>query len=462
MKSRAGGLLILALLSFILIAPIAFADEGKTIDQVIAEQKDLLALPIANFYQWALGISGFLALGILVYAGLLYITAGGNASRQGDAKQWIWSALIGLTLLFGSYLILNTINPDLLKFQNLDLSQVKVEKVAEAPQAAKNLDLPELIGNFYQWALGIGGLIALGILIFAGILYTISPGNSSRQGEAKTWIMSALIGLVLFFGSFAILNTINPDLTKLVSLEKSLESANFSAPANSPVAPLEPPKPGEKVPLGIAEQIGKFYQWALGIGGLLALGVLIFGGILYTVSAGNASRQDDAKNWVFGAVMGIFLLFGSFLILNTINPELTKLKDLELVVNEAVKRVEVANFQVVEDIIGFKKQLFELLQQADPVNAMSWLWIAGCESAWTYNPAIENHSSSVPDPAGACGLFQTSCACRSSDPHDCGKGDVATQVENAIALFQERGPGYWDAADGACGGGYNGHSILSR
>ena len=216
------------------------------------------------------------------------------------------------------------------------------------------------------------------------------------------------------------------------------------------------------VSLGLSQQIANFYQWALGIGGLVALGIIVFGGILYTVSAGNASKQDDAKQWITGALIGLLLLFGSYLILNTINPELTKLNDLKLIVNEAAQKNEVDNFKIVEDVIGFKKQLFELLRQTDSVNAMSWLWIAGCESAWTYNPAIENHSSNVPDPAGACGLFQTSCACRASDPHDCGKGDVATQVQNAIALFHERGPGYWDAADGSCGDGYNGRSILSR
>lgn len=91
----------------------------------------------------------------------------------------------------------------------------------------------------------------------------------------------------------------------------------------------------ETVPTGLPQQIGNFYQWALGIGGLVALGVLIFGGILYTVSAGNASRQDDAKQWITGSLVGLIILFGSWFILNTINPNLTKLKDLSLIVNEA-------------------------------------------------------------------------------------------------------------------------------
>ncbi len=422
-----------------------------------------LAQQIGDFYAFALGIGGLVALGILVYAGLSYTVAGGNASRQGEAKRWVWNALIGLGFLFGSFLILNTINPDLTKLQNIDLSQVNIEKAAGgAPQAARNLDLSELIGNFYAFALGIGGFIALGILLFAGILYTVSPGNPSRQGDAKTWIMSALVGLILLFGSYAILNTVNPNLTKLVSLEESLKNTEFGGPATESAAPGEPPKPGEKVPLGIAQQIGNFYQWALGIGGLIALGVLIFGGILYTISAGSTSRQEDAKNWLFGAIMGTLLLFGSYLILNTINPELTRLKDLRLIVNKAAEIDVGRPFSVIDAVADneLKKVILGFLRRFDPVNANAWFAMISCETRGTYNPNIDsnNYGTRTPDPDGACGLFQMDCGC--DNPPDCGKGSIETQVGNAVALYKQRGAGYWDAADGVCGDGYNGHSIL--
>ena len=258
MKFRAGGLLILTLILLFLVAPVLADEHGKTIEQIAAEQKIPIGSQVADFYNWAVGISALLALGILVYAGLAYTVAGGNASRQADAKQWIWNALIGLALLFGSYLILNTINPNLSKFQNLDLSQVKVEKVAEAPEAAKNLNLPELIGNFYQWALGIGGLIALGIIIFGGILYTISPGNSSRQGNAKMWIGSAIVGLVLLFGSYAILYTINPDLTKLrFELTPNKEVKPVSPETDTPSSPASPGPTDGNLSKLIAKQTGR-------------------------------------------------------------------------------------------------------------------------------------------------------------------------------------------------------------
>lgn len=96
----------------------------------------------------------------------------------------------------------------------------------------------------------------------------------------------------------------------------------------------------KEVSLGLAQQIGNFYAWALGIGGLVALGVLVFGGILYTVSAGNASKQDDAKQWITGSIVGLIILFGSWFILNTINPELTKLKDLRLLANKATENTD--------------------------------------------------------------------------------------------------------------------------
>jgi hypothetical protein len=68
---------------------------------------------IANFYQFALAIGGVLAFGVIVYGGVKYMTSSGNPSGQGDAKEWIEAALLGLLLLVGVYFILNVINPQL-------------------------------------------------------------------------------------------------------------------------------------------------------------------------------------------------------------------------------------------------------------------------------------------------------------------------------------------------------------
>lgn len=73
---------------------------------------------VANFYNFALLISGVLAFGAVVYGGVLYLTSAGNPSRQGEGKEWIESALIGILLLAGAYLILQIVNPAIVNINN--------------------------------------------------------------------------------------------------------------------------------------------------------------------------------------------------------------------------------------------------------------------------------------------------------------------------------------------------------
>jgi hypothetical protein len=76
---------------------------------------------IVNFYQYALFVAGLLAFGAIVYGGIRYAWARGNPSGETEARQWIWSALLGLLLLVGAYIILYTINPNLV---NLSLGSI--------------------------------------------------------------------------------------------------------------------------------------------------------------------------------------------------------------------------------------------------------------------------------------------------------------------------------------------------
>ncbi len=77
-----------------------------------------VALPkcINQVYVWSLGISALLAILMVVLGGYYYMTSAGNAENATKGVEMIWSAVIGLALLFGAYLLLNTINPDLVKF----------------------------------------------------------------------------------------------------------------------------------------------------------------------------------------------------------------------------------------------------------------------------------------------------------------------------------------------------------
>ena len=71
--------------------------------------------------------------------------------------------------------------------------------------------------------------------------------------------------------------------------------------------------------------VAQVYQFALLIGGLLAFGAIVYGGIKYVVAAGSPSAKSDGREWISGALWGLLLLLGAYLILHTINPNLTNL-----------------------------------------------------------------------------------------------------------------------------------------
>lgn len=76
------------------------------------------------FYSYFLTIISGLAMFMVLLGGLRWITAAGNSSAIGSAKQMITSALIGLILAFTSVLILRFINIDLVDLSALDLPPI--------------------------------------------------------------------------------------------------------------------------------------------------------------------------------------------------------------------------------------------------------------------------------------------------------------------------------------------------
>lgn len=81
---------------------------------------------IARLYQIALAVSGILAVGMIVAGSLYYTFAGGSTDREREGKEMITSALWGIALLFGSWLILRTVNPALVVLKVPDLPQAEV------------------------------------------------------------------------------------------------------------------------------------------------------------------------------------------------------------------------------------------------------------------------------------------------------------------------------------------------
>ncbi|MDD2257605.1 MAG: pilin [Patescibacteria group bacterium] len=80
----------------------------------------------------------------------------------------------------------------------------------------------------------------------------------------------------------------------------------------------------------LADYITSFYTYALNILGVLAVLILMAGGVQWIISGGNTKKIESAKKMIGGSIFGGALLIGSYLILNTINPDLTKLPAIEM------------------------------------------------------------------------------------------------------------------------------------
>jgi hypothetical protein len=83
---------------------------------------------IAAIYAFTVAAVAILAAIMIFYAGIKWLVAGGNMGTVQSAKEQISSALIGLLIALGAYLLLLTISPKLVKFSSLNLTQVAREE----------------------------------------------------------------------------------------------------------------------------------------------------------------------------------------------------------------------------------------------------------------------------------------------------------------------------------------------
>jgi len=77
---------------------------------------------ISYIYEWGVGLGGLAVFIVLIIAGVQYLTSAGRPETMRAARDRIRSAIIGLILLLSIWIILNTISPELVTMEPLDLS----------------------------------------------------------------------------------------------------------------------------------------------------------------------------------------------------------------------------------------------------------------------------------------------------------------------------------------------------
>ncbi len=85
---------------------------------------------------------------------------------------------------------------------------------------------------------------------------------------------------------------------------------------------LEPLSSGGSTDIGSADYFKTVYQTALILTVALAVLMIVVGGIQYSASSINPALKSEAKTRIYSAIGGLLLALFSYLILQTINPDL--------------------------------------------------------------------------------------------------------------------------------------------
>ena len=78
---------------------------------------------VKYIFNFAIIIAGVVAFGVIVWGGVRWLTSAGDPAKLKDAKEQVFAAFLGLIILFSSYLILTTINPQLVIFEVEELEE---------------------------------------------------------------------------------------------------------------------------------------------------------------------------------------------------------------------------------------------------------------------------------------------------------------------------------------------------
>jgi PKD repeat protein len=101
----------------------------------------------------------------------------------------------------------------------------------------------EFVAKIVNYALSFLGLVAILLIIYAGVMYLVAGGNQENADKAKKTIGYTAIGLILILGSYAIVNTIlTGPFSKDAKVEGELEgyaSTGFNASTESIISSAE-------------------------------------------------------------------------------------------------------------------------------------------------------------------------------------------------------------------------------
>jgi hypothetical protein len=142
---------ILVFISAIILPIITFAQtQYNLIEPLPGIQQVGGESPFVNYVSklipFLLAFAALAAFMQIVFGGILRATSRGNPSAIGDANYRIWQAILGLVLALSAYLILYTVNPDLVSLRFFP-TPIKIESTATGGAGSLTPAEKEMLGK---------------------------------------------------------------------------------------------------------------------------------------------------------------------------------------------------------------------------------------------------------------------------------------------------------------------------
>lgn len=149
---------------------------------------------VKYIFNFAIWIVGFLAFVVLILGGVRYLTSAGNPATMDDSKKQMFAGILGMILLFSSYMILTTINPELVVFDVQDLTAITATPGAgiwlctsaeDFPKSCYNVItnqvIPENFNNKVNYVYLINGGTPEAPIKYGAVIY----GNEDFSGNCQ-------------------------------------------------------------------------------------------------------------------------------------------------------------------------------------------------------------------------------------------------------------------------------------
>ncbi len=145
---------------------------------------------VANIVNDVTIIAAYLVIGYVIYGGYQYVFSGGDPGKAANGRKTLARAFIGLAITMSASVIMGAIRIALMG-GNGNIG------TCDLTSGNSCIDPNTMVTNLIQWTIGMVGIVAAIFVVYGGITYITSSGDSTKTQKAKQMILYALIGLII-------------------------------------------------------------------------------------------------------------------------------------------------------------------------------------------------------------------------------------------------------------------------